>query len=45
MVCVIGFVGDEVPDWADALDQLCCDCDVVGIAGGRDEDAAGLCRP
>lgn len=39
MVRVIRFVSHKVPDRAGALDQLYCDCDVVGIAGGQDEDA------
>lgn len=39
MVRVVGFVRDEVPNRAGALDQLCCDGDVMGIASGQDEDA------
>ena len=39
VVCIVGFVGKQLPDRTGTLDQLRGDRDVVGIAGGQDEDA------
>ena len=39
MVRIVGLVGEQLPDWAGALDELCGDRDIVDVARGQDEDA------
>jgi hypothetical protein len=39
MVCVIGLIGEQLPDRAGVLDQLGGDGDVIGVAGRQEEDA------